>query len=436
MFVRTAVLATASLLAATIAADTVPAKAETSTTTSTGNSGTPWTTRKVLNISHAGGDLEAPHSTMFAMKTAVAGGSDVLEMDVRLSSDGVLMVHHDDTVDRTTQTTGLMSDYTAAQLQAMDNAYWFVPNCWRCQDLPASSYTMRGIRTGAVAPPAGFTANDFGIATLAEVRAAFPDRILNIELKSAPTAFAAADALAAFINANGQRDSYVVASFDDTLIAYFESLAPGVATSPSQNEMIDWFVTRGPMPRHQVLQVPPTFGAIDVVTQQFVDDAHANGLAVWVWFNGEDDDVAAVWNQLIDYGVDGLLSGHPSKVQAVLDARGVGYAAAPSVSGVNRSLRRSLALDVACPALHVDRCNSNLIVVAQDANGTWGSLGQRSWNAVRNSGGYIEIRLTTFGQRWRASLTSPGTAYVLAFPMNSDTAPSVTPISVAPRPLA
>ena len=73
----------------------------------------PWTTRRVLIAAHAGGDLEEPHSTLYAMKRAVAGGADVLEMDTRLSKDGVIMIQHDDTVDRLTNTTGNVADMPA-----------------------------------------------------------------------------------------------------------------------------------------------------------------------------------------------------------------------------------------------------------------------------------------------------------------------------------
>ena len=53
-----------------------------------------------INLSHAGGDQAAPHSTMFAFREGVLAGADALEMDVQLTGDGVLIVQHDDTVDK------------------------------------------------------------------------------------------------------------------------------------------------------------------------------------------------------------------------------------------------------------------------------------------------------------------------------------------------
>ncbi|MEI8360387.1 MAG: glycerophosphodiester phosphodiesterase family protein, partial [Deltaproteobacteria bacterium] len=57
-------------------------------------------------IAHAGGDFEAPHSTLFAYTEAALRGVDVLELDVMLTADRVLVVQHDDTVDRTTEASG------------------------------------------------------------------------------------------------------------------------------------------------------------------------------------------------------------------------------------------------------------------------------------------------------------------------------------------
>ena len=103
---------------------------------------------------------------MYAYRQAVAAGADMLEMDLRLSRDGQLMVIHDDTLDRTTNTTGAVRDRTAAELQTLDNANWFVPNCWSCHDRLAAEYMLRGVRTGARPAPAGYTAADFSIPTM------------------------------------------------------------------------------------------------------------------------------------------------------------------------------------------------------------------------------------------------------------------------------
>ena len=390
----------------------------------------PWSQRRVLNVAHAAGDLEAPHSTLFAMHAAVAAGADVLEMDVRLSADGVLMVQHDDTVDRTTESSGPVATRTAAQLQALDNGYWFVPECWSCHDRPAAEYAYRGIRTGDRPPPAGFTADDFAIPTLEQVAARFPDRLLDVEIKDGPTGMAAAEALAAFIAGHGPSDRYLVASFDDAILAHFKTLAPAVATSPGLNEMITWFALRGPLPTHRVLQVPPVYSGIEVVSRQFVDDAHANGLAVWVWFNGNDDDAPAEWQRLMDLGVDALLTGKPRLAQAELTARDAAFTAAPEVGPAARAGRRRAEVSATCPAVHVATCTSLMVVVARDRHGRWQLVGESEVRVARSASVTVDIRLSDFARR---SIRGRHTldAFALMFPLDDDTAPVIAPVAIA-----
>jgi glycerophosphoryl diester phosphodiesterase len=60
----------------------------------------PWLERRILNWAHQGGAKEGPSSTLHAMREAVAAGADALELDVHMTSDGVLVVSHDATDDR------------------------------------------------------------------------------------------------------------------------------------------------------------------------------------------------------------------------------------------------------------------------------------------------------------------------------------------------
>ncbi len=321
----------------------------------------PWLERRPLNIAHAGGDLESPHETMYAYRQAVAAGADMLEMDLRLSRDRQLMVIHDDTVDRTTNATGAVRDRTAAELQTLDNANWFVPNCWSCQDRPASEYTLRGVRTGARPAPGGYTAADFTIPTFQQVLDRFPDRILDVEIKDGSDGFATAEALAAVLNASAHASRVVVVSFDDTILEHFHALAPTIVTSPGLTATTAWFLgTRGELPANASLQVPPVYSGIDVVSRKFVDDAHAAHLAVWVWFNGNDDDVASEWTRLLDLGVDGLITGKPRQLQAVLDARNGSFRVPLDVGSELRVRHHRAQLDVGCPALTADRCHALL----------------------------------------------------------------------------
>lgn len=71
-------------------------------------------------IAHRGNRVHAPENTVAAMLEAVALGVDAVEFDLRVSSDGVLVVAHDETLERTTNGRGTVRQHTAAQLRALD----------------------------------------------------------------------------------------------------------------------------------------------------------------------------------------------------------------------------------------------------------------------------------------------------------------------------
>ncbi len=279
-----------------------------------------------LNIAHAGGDLAHPHSTMFAYAESVAEGADVLELDVQLTADGVLVVQHDETVDKTTESTGPVNAMTLDELQVLDNAYWFSPECWPCQDLPAEAYVYRGVRTGAIEPPAGYTADDFRVATLREVAETFPALPLDIEIKGGEIAdpYAVADALAAELVELDRVDSTVVVSFDSAVLAYFHEIAPTIEVSPGLDELTAWFLAGTPLaPHYRIIQIPPFFEQagtrIPVITVDLITRTGREGLTVWAWMDDPDaQDNAAYYAELLDVGVHSILAGRPADLTAAL----------------------------------------------------------------------------------------------------------------------
>ena len=78
---------------------------------------TDWTTLRALNITHQGGENEAPSATMYAFERSMKLGSDMLEVDVNTTKDDKLAIIHDGAVDRTTNGTGPVADYTMAELR-------------------------------------------------------------------------------------------------------------------------------------------------------------------------------------------------------------------------------------------------------------------------------------------------------------------------------
>jgi glycerophosphoryl diester phosphodiesterase len=269
---------------------------------------------EVLNIAHAGGDQAWPHSTFYAFDRAVEAGADVLEIDVQLTGDGVLIVQHDDTVDGTTNGSGDVTSFTFADIVRLDAAYWYVPGCWPCRDRPEEDYVLRGVRTGERPAPDGVDPETLRIVSFAEVVARYPDMPLDIEIKGEGVAAeAAARRLGAEIEQYGLTDHVVVVSFDDPTIELFRSLAPDVAVSPGVGVMSAWLLGGEALdPAFRIVQVPPMFGELEVLTPEFWAAAAEAGVEVWVWpSDWETQENAEFYASLVEQGADGIIAGRP-----------------------------------------------------------------------------------------------------------------------------
>ena len=274
-------------------------------------------------LAHAGGENAHPHSTPYAFAESVRAGVDVLDFDVRLSSDGVLMVQHDDTVDRTTDSTGNVAEMTAEELEALDAAYWFTEQCSACTDQPRDAYVLRGIRTGEVDPPEGYGADDFGIARFEDIVERYPDHVLNVEIKgSYPESVPAAEELARILEEHDKQDAAIVTAFDDELAEAFHELLPEVAITPGLAAMTE-YVLQGTVPPagRTILQIPPSYEGLEVLTPALVERAHAEGLVLWIWPNEREWENADGYTRLLDMGVDGINAADPPVAVQVVRAR-------------------------------------------------------------------------------------------------------------------
>src|SRR3954470_1968495 len=81
--------------------------------------------RVALVYAHRGGSALRPENTIAAFDHGLSLGADGLELDVHLSRDGVVVVHHDRTLERTTNGRGALSDRTADELAALDAGWTF-----------------------------------------------------------------------------------------------------------------------------------------------------------------------------------------------------------------------------------------------------------------------------------------------------------------------
>jgi glycerophosphoryl diester phosphodiesterase len=281
----------------------------------------PWLRRRVIAYAHQGGAFEAPSSTRYAIRRALEAGASGIELDVHASADGVLVVCHDPTVDRTTNGTGAIASMPLEHLRRLDNAYWFVPGHDAVHGLDPSSYPLRG------RAPAD---QDLTIATLAEVLElldGYPGVALNLDIKqTAPAVEPYEQRLAAALAEVPWSDRVIVASFDERATDAFRSFAPWVATSAGTASVATFVraLKAGEEPPrlpHAALQVPATVGDVVVVDEVFVAAAHRAGMAVHVWTVNDP----AEMERLVELGVDGIISDVPSTLVKVLERAGVHY---------------------------------------------------------------------------------------------------------------
>jgi glycerophosphoryl diester phosphodiesterase len=281
----------------------------------------PWLGRRVLSYAHQGGAWEAPSSTLFAIRRAVEVGASGIELDVHATSDGQLVVGHDDTVDRTTHGRGPIHTLTLAEVRELDNAYWWAPGADVSPGLDPGAYPYRGR-----APED----HDFGIATLDEVLDLLdghPEVAINLDIKAtAPAVPAYEDRLASTLAGHGHLDRVIVASFLDIATERFRGYAPDVATSAGTLAVAEFWraLTQGgaaPTLEHVALQVPAVYGEQVLVDERFVEVAHDRGLAVHVWTINDEAEMA----RLLDLGVDGIISDRPTTLVELLGRRGADW---------------------------------------------------------------------------------------------------------------
>jgi glycerophosphoryl diester phosphodiesterase len=311
-------LATASLAAALVVA--APA----------GAASNQWLERsRPLNIAHQGGEDEFPSNTMFAFRSALKAGADMLELDVGVTKDDQVVVMHDTTLDRTTSGSGTIESHTLKQVERLDGAYWFHASGKDPYSHARSSraYTFRGVATGKKKAPKGYSAADFRVPTLKQVLKAFPHTPINIEIKGRTKAedpseyLKNADVLGALLKHNRRKD-IVVVSFQQPAVDRFHTIAPQVPLAPGIGGSADFLLgNRSPGPNVVAFQLPITYelngSTLNITTPDNVARAHRAGYAWHTWLS-DDTEGDATWTRLIDDCVDGVMTAQPVKFEQLL----------------------------------------------------------------------------------------------------------------------
>jgi glycerophosphoryl diester phosphodiesterase len=244
-------------------------------------------------IAHRGESAHAPENTMAAFERAVRLGADALELDVRLSADGVAVVHHDPTLDRTTSGAGPVAARTRAELQALDAGAHFTPD-------GGQRFPFRG--TGVTVP------------ALDEVLGAWPAVPVLIEIKVAE----ASAAVRRVLDRHAAAGRVVVASFLDAAVAPFRAspYATGAARGDVARLLAASLVGGRVRPRYRLASVPPTYNGLPLPLGRFARALRPAGVPVHVWTVDRPDEARRLWAA----GVAGMVSNDPAAILAVRGA--------------------------------------------------------------------------------------------------------------------
>lgn len=240
-----------------------------------------------LVFAHRGGCAIGPENTLAAFDLGMAAGADGLELDVHLSRDGVVVVHHDDVLDRTTDATGPLVVLTAAELARVDAGCRFVAD-------GAHPFRNQGV----------------GIPTLGDVLRRYPDTRIIIEMKVDSRAMG--EAVAREVRVAGAAERVCAAGYGSRSAAAARAALPEMATSACHTEVVMAVyrsLARWPVRRasYNAYQVPEIAGPIRVVSPRFIRHAHKANVKVQVWTVDDEADM----RRLLAWGVDALISNRP-----------------------------------------------------------------------------------------------------------------------------
>jgi glycerophosphoryl diester phosphodiesterase len=239
-------------------------------------------------FAHRGGCALGPENTLAAFDLGIAAGADGLEFDVHLSADGIPVICHDRTLDRTTGSSGPLAALSADELARVDAGHWFTPNGG---EFP---FRNRGI----------------GIPTLREVLRRYPDVPIIVEMKINHREMGLR--VADDIRAAGAAERTCAAGYGALSIGAVRESLPEMATSACHPEVRlalyrSWLRCPARRARYGGYQVPEVSGFLRVVSPRFIRHAHENGRKVEVWTVDERPDM----ERLLRWSVDGLISNRP-----------------------------------------------------------------------------------------------------------------------------
>lgn len=241
-------------------------------------------------IAHRGFSGRYPENTLLAFEKAAALPIDAIEFDVHSTRDGRIVVIHDDSLERTTNKTGRVFDYTWAEIKKLDAGYNFDPG-------NHGVYPFRG--------------QFIGIPLLEDVFRHFPQMKFIVEIKQAMPAIE--DVVYRLVRKYKMEEKVILASEHHEPLLRFRNVNPVIATSFSKKEAQEFYqmfklrMSNFYHSRADAVQIPERHRGDLVVTRSFVNAVHRKRMILHVWTVNDPPTM----RRLIQAGVDGIITDFP-----------------------------------------------------------------------------------------------------------------------------
>ncbi len=231
---------------------------------------------------HRGDHTEAPENSLDAYEWAAKEGADYGEADLRLTKDGVIVLMHDDTVDRTTDGHGRVSDMTLEEIKSLHFKHPLRPD----EKVPTFEELLRDIRGK--------------LSIYMDIKAVHPKDVLPLLKK-----YHMQKDVIAYLYGPAHRQEWIREAPQIPIIS-------DNAMQSAEKIEANWKPTPFAI----------TDGGYRDYTAEFVNKFHQLGVAVVPDIQGRDE-APAKWQPMIDIGVDGLQTDHPADLIAYLKKLGI-----------------------------------------------------------------------------------------------------------------
>ncbi len=245
-------------------------------------------------IAHRGDSKHFPENTIEAFTSAVKMNIDVIETDVHLSKDNIVVIWHDETLDRNTNGSGRIEDHVLSELLEFDAGFTFTKD-------GGKTFPFRG--------------KGVKLCTLEEALEKCPNQRFNIDLKTDDLKIV--DEFIKIVRKHDAEDRVCCASFHLSNLQAIRKKAPDILTSVTTKEVIPLLfkqklniLPKKLADRRIIFQVPVAQGIIKVITPRFIKMMHERGAIIMVWTINDEMEM----ERLFKLGVDSIMTDDPITV--------------------------------------------------------------------------------------------------------------------------